>query len=270
MNRLVLPVSLLLAACQADAPPSQPFAAAMAEHPVGRLLTYERSNQDGTRPERIDVYRASDTRLEVMKYTARCTQAALVSAELDFDTWSADSVTGGALLPGAQVMEFAFLTHDRDTGQLNTEVRLPDQTLTFETAIPGVGTLHLYDFDLASLTALTPYLADPEAGFSTRFVLMWADPANPSVTFLGEQAFAFEGRHEAGGRDVNMYAASGPALGEGFLLLDANEGYIVEASFAEPNHPGYDDFLLRLTGVEDIGAEGWHQHLAAQYAGCEE
>jgi len=233
---------------------------------VGRLLSYERSNQDGSRAERIDVYRASETRLEVMKSAARCTQAALVSAELGFQTWSGDTVTGGALLPGAEVMEFAFLTHDREAGQLNTAVHLPDQTLTFETPTSD-GPLHLYDFDLASLTALTPYLVNPQAGLSVNFALMWADPANPSVTMMGEETFVFDGRQPGETGDVLTYAASG-ALGEGYLWLDAEDGHIVEAAFAEPNHPGYDSFRLRLTGVTDTDAEGWQQHLTAHYEDC--
>ncbi|MEE2525338.1 hypothetical protein V0U79_03095 [Hyphobacterium sp. HN65] len=234
---------------------------------VGRLLTYERSNQDGTRPERIDVYRASETRLEVMKSVAPCTNAALVSAELDFETWSADTITGGALLPGAEVMEFAFLTHDRAANRLDVEVRLPDQTLTFEMETGG-GTLHVYDFDLASLTALTPYLADPEAGFLTRFALMWPDPEDPGISMMGEAVFAFDERGVEGGREVLTYTTSGNALGDGYLWLDAEDGYIVEAAFEAPNHPGYDDFRLRLIGASDIGAEGWRGHLAAHFEGC--
>lgn len=233
---------------------------------VGRLLSYERSNRDGSRAERIDVYRASETRLEVMKSTARCTQAALVSAELDFETWSADTVTGGALLPGAEVMEFAFLTHDRAAARLTAEVRLPDQTLTFDTATQG-GTLHLYDFDLASLTALTPYLSDPQTGFSTGFALMWADPANPSVTLMGDAEFTFTGHAEDNGRNILTFSASG-ALGNGHLWLDAEDGYIVEAAFEAPNHPGYADFRLRLTNTEEAGADGWRQHLVAHYEDC--
>ena len=269
MKRLVLPLTIALASCAACAQqPLSGFTLDENEPVIGRLLTYERSNQDGTRPERIDVYRASETRLEVMKSVSRCTNAALVSAELDFETWSADSVTGGALLPGAEVMEFAFATHDRETNELDVIVNLPDQTLTFDTETSG-GTLHLYDFDLASLTALTPYLAYPEAGFATTFVLMWPDPSDPSVSMMGEAVFEFEGRGVENGHDILTYSARG-ALGAGYLWLDGEDGHIVEAAFEAPNHPGYDDFLLRLTGMEDISAEGWHQHLATQYAGCEE
>ena len=269
MKRLVLPLTAALASCTANAQqPLSGFTLDENEHAIGRLLTYERANQDGTRPERIDVYRASQTRLEVMKSVNRCTNAALVSAELDFETWSADSVTGGALLPDAEVMEFAFAIHHRETNELDVTVNLPDQTLTFETPTSG-GTLHLYDFDLASLTALTPYLANPEAGFSTNFVLMWPDPENPSVSMMGEAVFEFDGRGVENGREILTFSAHGE-LGEGYLWLDANGGYIVEAAFTEPNHPGYDNFRLRLTAVEHLDAAGWRAHLTAHYAGCDD
>lgn len=270
MKRLLLPFILMLASCAASAQET-PAVFALDEHEpvIGRLLTYERSNQDGTRPERIDVYRVSETRIEVMKSVARCTNAALVSAELDFGTWSADIVTGGALLPNAEVMEFAFLWHDRATNRLDVEVRLPDQTLTFDMETTG-GTLHVYDFDLASLTVLTPYLTDPESGFSTRFALMWADPANPSVSMMGDASFEFAGPTVEAGREVLTYTTDDNALGEGYLRLDAQDGYIVEAAFEAPNHPGYDNFRLRLTGVDDIGADGWRDHLIQQYANCNE
>lgn len=233
---------------------------------IGQLLTYERSNQDGTRPEIINVYRVSETRLEVMKSISVCTQAALVSAELDFETWSADTVTGAALLPNAEVMEFAFLRHNRATNRLITEVRLPDQTLSFETGTHG-GTVHLYDFDLASLTALTPYLTRPEQGFSTSFAQMWPDPSNPSVTFMGEASFEFSGQAEVNGMDVLTFTGSG-ALGEGYLWLDANDGHIVQAAFEVPNHPGYSDFLLRLVSTQYVDSDGWHDRLVSQFDAC--
>jgi len=236
---------------------------------VGRLYHYVRSNQDGSRAEQIDVYRASETRIEVMKTTGQCRQAALVIAEINFENWSADTITGGALLPGGEVMEFAFLVRNPATGDLHVEVNLPDQSLAFDINIPATP-WHLYDFDLANLTAMTPYLANPEVGFILHFGLMWADPSHPEpVSYMGAQSFTptLENSDETAAH-LRM-VSSGEALGDGYLVLDAADGYIIEAAFEVPNHPGYADFQLRLTGIEEIDADGWQQHLVAQFENCD-
>jgi hypothetical protein len=66
------------------------------EH-VGRIYHYQRSNRDGSSPEHIHVFHESSREVEVYKMVERCTNAALVTAELDYELWSATRLVGGRL-----------------------------------------------------------------------------------------------------------------------------------------------------------------------------
>jgi hypothetical protein len=54
----------------------------------------------------------------------------------------------------------------------------------------------------------------------------------------------------------------------GALWLDAAEGYVVEARFAEPNHIGYADFKLTLEAIADGGEAEWRARLASHWQDC--
>jgi len=260
-------LSLFTTACQADE-----FTYSGENDHVGRILYYERTNQDGSLAERITVYRASTTELEVYKEAALCRNAALVTAELDLDTLSASRLTGGRLLPDAEVMEFAFLERNEAGDQMDMVVRLPDMEIRNEFPIETPN-WHLFDFDLASLTAITPYLNDPTAEFGFGMALLWADPtaADPLV-WMGDVTASPAGledgqyRYVLAGTALNGERSTGAA---GELRLDATGGHITHAAFPAPNHPGYTDFELNLLRVSDGGAAEWDALLRAHWEGCD-
>jgi hypothetical protein len=243
---------------------------------VGRIYYYERTNSDGTMDERVTVFRRDATHIEVYKENGLCRGAALVTAELDFETFSAPVITGGQLLPDALHREFAFLEWDQAANQLNILVQLPDMELREEAPTPRAD-WHLFDFDLASLTVMTPHLADPSARFEFGMALVWTDPsAGDPLTWMGDVEANPAGRETHLGQDSHVYALTGSAFDrenatgtEGRIWLDANDGHVVDAVFPAPNHPGYTDFRLRLLEIGDGGATEWEQLLRAHYDGCE-
>lgn len=259
-------LALLTSACQA-----QEFAHSPDNDHIGRILYYERTNQDGSLAERITVFRASQTELEVYKEASLCNNAALVTAEIDLDTLSAHRITGGRLLPDAEVMEFAFLERNDAGDQMDMVVRLPDMEIRNEFTIEAPN-WHLFDFDLASLTAITPYLIDPTADFGFGMALLWADPtAEDPLVWMGDvtavPAGLTDGQH--------LYDLTGAALtgdrstgAAGELRLDAKDGHITYAAFPAPNHPGYTDFELNLLRVSDGGAAEWEALLRAHWEDC--
>ena len=120
--RLALAALVLLAACgerkkeveEAAAPLETP-AAASAENPIGTTLTYTRSNQDGTKPERILVHTVSPTELHVAKMVEPCTDAAYVTATFDPATKEATRLVGGRLTREATQTQQAYLDLDPKT-----------------------------------------------------------------------------------------------------------------------------------------------------------
>jgi len=242
---------------------------------VGRIYYYERTNTDGTNDERVTVFRRSATEIEVYKEKVVCYNAALVTATLDFETFTAPTITGGQLLPDAEHQEFAFLTWNRIEARLDIRVALPDMEIIEETEVPTTP-WHLFDFDLASLTVMTPHLADPQNGFAFGMPLVWTDPeAGDPLTWMGNVQATYEGREDHLGADTRRYTLTGSAFAgpratgtTGTLWLDATDGHVVDALFPVPNHPGYTDFRLRLLNVSDGGEAEWDALLRAHFEGC--
>lgn len=238
---------------------------------VGRIYVYERTNSDGTMDERVTVFRRDADHVEVYKENGLCGGAALVTAELDFETFSAPVITGGRLLPDAQHHEFAFLNWDQDAGEVDILVQFPDMELRNSAPIRSTP-WHLYDFDLASLTVMTPHLADPAAAFDFGLALVWPDPsAEDPLTWMGNVTATPSGSETRQGFETRAYSLAGSAFGDetGTLWLDGEDGHVVDAIFPAPNHPGYTDFRLRLLRVSDGGATEWEVLLRAHFEGCD-
>lgn len=276
LRAAVLPLCLA-SALTACATAQEPWHYQPANDAIGRIYTYERSNTDGSLDERVAVFRRDATHIEVYKENGLCRNAAFVSAELDFATLSAPVITGGQLRPNAEHMDFAFLEWDQAAAQLNIHVQLPNMEMREDAPVPSTP-WHLFDFDLASLTVMTPHLSAPEDGFEFGMALVWADPsASDPLVWMGDVSAHYTGDGSHEGVETRHYRLDGTALegenatgGNGDLWLDRNDGHIVEAVLPAPNHPGYTDFRLRLLGVSDGGQAEWTRLLTAHFENCDD
>jgi hypothetical protein len=132
---------------------------------------------------------------------------------------------------------------------------------------------HLYDFDLASLTAVPPPEVKARRNFSFGVALVWLgeDPAD-LLRYLGRADARFVREEQREGRRTLRYQIGGPAfegaLG-GPLWLDSRGGFVVGAELGRPNHAEYRDFKLRLTGMSR-GEKAWKRLLTAHFERCQE
>ena len=260
----------------ASAQANNPWTYHESDDAIGRIYYYERTNTDGSMDERVTVFRRDATRLEVYKENGLCHRAALVTAELDLETLSAPVITGGALQPDAQHVEFAFLELNPETGVVDMRVLLPDMEIRNDVEIE-VANWTLFDFDLASFTVATPHLDNPQEGFGFGMALLWADPSIEDPFFwMGEVTAEHVGQGERLGTITDEYLLTGSAFEndlstgkEGRLWLAADDGHVVDAIMPVPNHPGYTDFRLRLLKLSDGGEAEWKALLRAHFEGCE-
>jgi hypothetical protein len=267
---LGLTVMAFATAC-ASAPSDARFAAyrfdASRDH-VGRIYHYLRTNRDGSLPEHIRVYRKSWTQIEIYKMVRRCTNAALVTADLSFDYWSATRLVGGRLGQDGTQQAFAVMTLDPARPRVDAVVTLPDQQLRQSLDLKSLP-WRLYDFDFAEFTIFTQHLRDYRKGFAVETALVLTDPGDPQfLKRLGEARAAPLGLDED--RGVYRYRLEGEAFAAGgTLVLDAQDGHVVEVETAVPNHLEYDDFKLVLQSVSDGGEADWRKLLSAHYEDCE-
>jgi hypothetical protein len=260
----------------ASAQANNPWTYQESDDEIGRIYYYERTNTDGSMDERVTVFRRDASNIEVYKENGLCRRAALVTAKLDLETLSAPVITGGALQPDAQRIEFAFLELNPDTGMVDMLVKLPDMEIHNDVEIETPNWT-LFDFDLASFTVATPHLDNPEDGFGFGMALLWADPsAEDPLFWMGEVTAEYIGRDEHLGFVADEYRLTGSAFeiglstgAEGRLWLDGEDGHVVDAVMPVPNHPGYTDFRLRLLDVSDGGEAEWTALLRAHFEGCD-
>jgi hypothetical protein len=262
-HALAAAVCALAAACS-SAPAATQVRAEPAD-PLGRTTFYVRSNQDGGMRERIIVHRESRTRLAVSKQVERCTNAAYVTADLDLSRNEMARVTGGRLR--RDLVQEPIATIAADLNDRTLQVDVPQANL--HETLRGVGApWRLYDFDLADISALMEGKPAPRENWAFFVALAWADDANPGVFNRGRADARFIGAEERLGHATIRYDVSGALNGS--LWLDERDGYVVEARFHEPNHPGYENYALTLERVAE-GSEGpqaWRDALAAHWQGC--
>lgn len=268
--RLAIAALFAVSACATGpATPLEAFRDDPARDHVGRIWSYERSNRDGSLPEQIHVFQRGRDDIHVYKMVSRCNNAAYVTARLDRTIWSADRLVGGRLKRDATQDPFAVLTLDKAALALDAEVTLPDQTLKEReplTSLPW----RLYDFDFADFTVLAQHLADFERDFSFDVALVLTQPDESGfLADLGIATAVFEGIDPV--RRAYRYRLVGaPFPGDGLLLLDQEDGHVVEVSSARPNHAEYDDFKLTLKAVDDGGESAWRSLLLSHFEGCDE
>ena len=242
-----------------------------ASDPVGRIQHYTRSNSDGSEAEYISIFRASPTTVAVYKMRERCTNAALVTAELDLERDRVVTLVGGRVTRDGTQQAFAWLVHDADANTLTVSLEGPGGSPLETTSLSGDAPWRLFDFDFADWNALTDA---PMHGqdIIVDMALIWPEPAEDGrvLRALGPAVARFVGPEAHNGVATVRYRMEGQAFaGEmgGDLWLDAEDGTVVEARFGRPSHPGYTDFRLVLTG-EARGEAAWQALLADHWTGC--
>ena len=166
--------------------------------PVGRIYHYAKSNIDGTNPSHIDLYVASETRIESFKYHEGSSEATLVTAEMDWKTFSVG------------VFETSKLHGDGTrtlVGRLETR---GDQLhgkfggASFRVQVEQFP-WHTYDFDLASLNIALRYLEDPEGVVQVGMI----DQVRGLLAPKGFAELAYEEDEERGGVPCRRYWLDG-------------------------------------------------------------
>jgi hypothetical protein len=253
-------IRALLAACALTACAGAP----QPPDPIGRFYHYVRSNQDGSDPEQIYQYRASATRLEVGKEKSRCTTAAFVTAAFDPARGQGASFTGGRLRRDLEQDAFAHLAYDASTRTL--QANIPAMNINEHVTVAGEPYI-IYDFDLADLNARFAGRPAPREDFRFAVALIWPEEgAEDLFRNLGWANAHVAGAERHLGRAARRYELSGGLNGQ--LWLDAREGHVLEARFAEPNHTQYSDFRLVLQRIDDNGADAWRAARAQHWEGC--
>ncbi len=248
--------SLLLCGCTSSVVGANPSYAP--------LFHYVRSNQDGSLPENIYVYRRDAAHLEVAKQVNRCTNSAYVTATLDPVRNQPLALVGGRLTPKLTQEAFAWLNYDPETRRMH--LSFPRAGVESDVTVDGEPWM-IYDFDLADVTGLRAGRAPPREDFRLAVGLLWGQGSSWSFNNRGFADARYRGAETHNGRGTLRFEVGGGLSGS--LWLDAQEGFVVEARFDQPNHAGYDNFQLVLQDVYPNGDAQWDAVRRAHWEDCE-
>lgn len=223
-----------------------------ARVPLGMVYHYLKTNIDGTHPEHIVQYVAAHDRMEVYKFQAPATRAALVTAWVDWELFSATRLESRQVWKDSTRL-IATLVYDRAAREVAVDVFGRAE----RTAIPRVP-FHVYNFDLGSLNMALPHLVNPRATFTVEL----ADPTyqeQPIFRHRGAVEVRYLEDAERDGQACRAYRIDGPGLeGKGGTLwVRKDDGFAQDIEIALPDNPSWTSFKLRLERRERMTPAEW-------------
>jgi hypothetical protein len=232
--------------------------------PVGTVLHYVKTNIDGTRTEYVSQFIAAADVLESFKFHPQEPPAGFVIAEMDWQAFSAKSLTSWRVLSKTERKLFGTILFD--AGTRRAEVSLPAVKSETESFVFKWLPIHLYNFDFASLNFAFPHLVKPKSSF----VIGVADPTfqekGALVEYKGEVTVSYQRDERRNNALTRKYSIDGAGLKNrgGFIWVNKKAGWIEDMEIALPDNPEWTSFKFKLLRVEKMSRTAWDNFMKAQ------
>ena len=229
--------------------------------PVGTVSEYVKSNLDGTQAIRVVSWLGAPDRLEVLKLEPANGSAAFVTAEMDWETASADRLESAVLFPDGTRRPQAVLQLDPDSRRVRAEVFGLRDSLTV-----GALPIHMYNFDFLSLAAALPHLARPDAEFTIGVMNPTFRMEPPLLSYDGEARVKPAGLETRGGVRARRYEVEGAGLSGTRIWTAESDGRLLAIESPVPDNPGWSSFRLELRSTTLRTAAEWAAFVEAEVA----
>jgi hypothetical protein len=227
----------------------------------GTTYEFVKSNLDGTQAIRVIARLAAADRLEVLKLEPENGSAAYVTARMDWETASADSLESAVLFPDGTRRPQALLALDPRSRLVSVEVFGLRDTLTV-----GALPIHMYNFDFLGLAAALPHLADPDAGFTIGVMNPTFRPEPPLLRDDGEARFEPAGVDLRGGVRARRYLVEGAGLSGTRVWTAESDGRLLAIESSVPDNPGWSSFRLELQSTASTTEAEWAAFVEGEVA----
>lgn len=220
----------------------------------GTVWHYTKSNIDGSEPWHLDLYIASPTRIDVVKWVEGANDFVEVTADIDLARAMPVNLQQWNTTASAREPRLWGTT---EAGKLIVALAGGPR---FELDTGGQP-LHLWGFDLMGLAFLLPHLAAPDQAFEIGVV----DPNRPGS---GDAPFAqgmarFEpaGIEAINGVQARKYRISGAVFGKarGWLWVDRDSGRLLRVEHPVPTSTDWSDWKLDAVSIEPMDGVRWEQ-----------
>ncbi|HMU46458.1 MAG TPA: hypothetical protein PKC72_08830 [Chitinophagaceae bacterium] len=219
------------------------------------VYVYQKSNWDGTHSSKINLYVADSNRLESFKHTEGQNEATLVTAVIDWTTYSVKKFTNHRLEQGKEPRLIAVLAVE-EIKKVAIEVGPMHDTLLL-TELPWQS----YDFDFAGLGFVWRALKNKKEDF--HFHIADAERVNGSMRFVnkGRTFVQFKEEVMLDGKKCLLYTVNGPGLENkgGQIWINAESLMIEQYRIELPDEPGFENGMLKLLYTKKMSHEEWEQ-----------
>jgi hypothetical protein len=222
--------------------------------PVGQVFIYKKSNQDGTNPHWVATYISDQDYIESLKWSESYPGATLVTAAIDWSTFSVKKFVGGNISPEGERIVGGQLDLLDPAGVYG--IKFGDMKDTLRIAgLPW----HSYDFDFASLNLVWSHLKDLKSNFSIHIADVVPTEDGPRFSNKGSVEIVYEGEERHKGVACLKYNIDGQGLENrgGTIWLSKTGKHFIEYLIDLPDESNYTDMKFSFDRIEKMDKATW-------------
>ncbi|MBX7218523.1 MAG: hypothetical protein K1Y36_01115 [Blastocatellia bacterium] len=220
----------------------------------GVVYHYTKSNRDGSKPWNFDMYVASSSHVDVVKYDPKGPGHVNVAADMDWARMMPDHLTQYNIEAGKLGMTRSMQLA-RDAKSLQVAVGQGTLALPLE-SLPT----HIYGFDLVSLNLTLRHLANPAGDFEIGLIQPNKPGENGLPVAIGRVKFTYVGEETCQKFACRKYKFTGAVLEnkEGWIWVEKQRGFLVKAEHPICTSTDWTDWKLELGSLEPMNGFDWN------------
>lgn len=265
--RIVASLFLNLLLCNAalSQNPNEIFRYQADKIEVGLVYHYIKTNIDGTKPEHVSIRVVSKERIESFKFHPKESPAALVSADMDWNMFSARKLESWQLTDDGKKTLVATMDYKDEEKSVDVSL-IPSGKPSEKTAIKRMP-FHIYNFDFASLNFAFRHLIDPKKKFTIGITDPTFRQEGPIFEYRGEAEISYIGDERRNGIECRKYRIDGNGLSNrgGFIWASKEGGHFQDMEIDLPDNPAWKTFKFRLVGTEKMTVAEWEKFIKSQF-----
>ena len=228
----------------------------------GTVYHYIKSNIDGSYPARIFIYVRDNDHLEVLKFEEHGMDAALVTAHMDWETFSADQLESWVLTSDGKRSPQATLSSSFENRTFTISWREREDIIRI-----GYYPVHIYNFDFISLNYILRHWNNPEGEVAVGILQPNFDP-NPDtmIKYEGTVVIKYVGNEERNTQPCRKYSIGGDGLKDhnGVMWVNIEKRIIEDIEIPIPDNPDWDDFKFNFVSSERMDSGQWADFMDAE------
>ena len=215
------------------------------------LYQYKKSNWDGTHSSSVLLYAADSNMLESFKWSEGDEVATLVTAIIDWNTFSVGEFQNHKLRKGLPPEFIARLKGEKKlkitVGEMQDSLLIAD--------LPWQS----YDFDFAGLSFIWRSLRNKKEQFWFHIADVAMVNGSPKFVNKGKVTVNFGGHEMVNNKQCLKYFADGPGLENrgGHIWVNQENFMIEQYKIALPDEPGFDNGMMQLIKTDKMSPQQW-------------